>query len=533
MTINIVLTSYPRRITNCVPVINSVLENTLVPDRIYLTLSHLEFPNYERDLPTNLHRLIMTSNKVILNWVEDNYKSMKKLFPVLPYLEDEDVIIDIDDDMILPKDFIESRVKDFKEYGCKYPITSNLNKTMNIDSLVVSAYSLFQKKMLNGYEKFVTKEILNTFNDDRTYLYLCHMNGYKLKPCTKYSVNKVDGIQQLDVPPHSGYSYAIGNRYDEIADGVVKQMSNGRSINECFNLFNDKQFIQDEKHQQKIEKESTKLQIVNCSTSKQPISQNIAKIFQYNLKKPVKHDLVYVLGRGSKHGNLEIKISITSMLKFCGDWINNIYIVGENPRISNPMVKHIYAPDITKNNKDANIIHKLLTAIESMPKLTDNFLFCADDILVTRRSSWEDFAPRHVFEYNQNDEFRKQLYNESKNNEWDKLLLKTMDRFIGYREHIYFYEPHIFAPINKHYFSQMCKQIDYMNSRNVIIMTLWFNWLNLKEPQLRFDHQSVFSEKSAMNSVIESRHLTYNDSAFKVKEFRDKLIELVTMDELN
>ena len=48
--------------------------------------------------------------------------------------------------------------------------------------------------MLNGYEKFVTKEILNTFNDDRTYLYLCHMNGYKLKPCTKYSVNKVDDI---------------------------------------------------------------------------------------------------------------------------------------------------------------------------------------------------------------------------------------------------------------------------------------------------------------------------------------------------
>ena len=72
-----------------------------------------------------------------------------------------------------------------------------------------------------------------------------------------------------------------------------------------------------------------------------------------------------------------------------------------------------------------------------------------------------------------------------------------------------------------------------MNSRNVIIMTLWFNWLNLKEPQLRFDHQSVFSEKSAMNSVIESRHLTYNDSAFNVKEFRDRLIELVTMDELN
>ena len=106
MTINIVLTSYPRRITNCVPVINSVLENTLVPDRIYLTLSHNEFPNYEKDLPSDLYRLIMTSNKVILNWVEKNHKSMKKVFPILQYLEDDDIIIDIDDDMLLPRDFI-------------------------------------------------------------------------------------------------------------------------------------------------------------------------------------------------------------------------------------------------------------------------------------------------------------------------------------------------------------------------------------------------------------------------------------------
>lgn len=70
----------------------------------------------------------MTSNKVIINWVEDNYKSMKKVFPILPYLEDDDVIIDIDDDMILPKDFIESRMNDFRKYGEDYPITSNIGK---------------------------------------------------------------------------------------------------------------------------------------------------------------------------------------------------------------------------------------------------------------------------------------------------------------------------------------------------------------------------------------------------------------------
>jgi hypothetical protein len=41
---------------------------------------------------------------------------------------------------------------------------------------------------------------------------------------------------------------------------------------------------------------------------------------------------------------------------------------------------------------------------------------------------------------------------ESRDNRWDVLLLKTLDRFLGVREHIYFYEPHIFAPINKRRF---------------------------------------------------------------------------------
>ena len=154
-TINICMTSFPRRITNCVKVINSVLENSILPDRVYLTLSHQEFPNWEADLPKDLYQLIMTSNRVILNWVEENHKSMKKVFPVLPYLEDDDIIIDIDDDALLPKDFIEARMKDFAANNREHPITSNQSRTINMDNYVMSCYSLFTKKMLGNWEKFV------------------------------------------------------------------------------------------------------------------------------------------------------------------------------------------------------------------------------------------------------------------------------------------------------------------------------------------------------------------------------------------
>ena len=179
-------------------------------------------------------------------------------------------------------------------------------------------------------------------------------------------------------------------------------------------------------------------------------------MFQYG-EKGIKHDLVYVLGKGSKFNNMEIKISITSMLKFCSHWIGNIYVVGENSGIRNPLVHHVAAPDITRTNKDANIINKILVAIIRIPDLTDNFLFCSDDILVTKKSDWEDFSPRYVFEYNQSADARRALWHEAKNNLWDRLLLKTLDRFIGSREHIYFYEPHIHAPINKQLFTAMCR----------------------------------------------------------------------------
>ena len=155
--------------------------------------------------------LIMTSNRVILNWVEENNKSFKKVFPILPYLEDDDIIIDIDDDMLLPKDFIEARMKDFNDNNREYPITSNQSKTINMDNYVMSCYSLFTKKMLNGYQKLLTKEVLGTYNDDRTYLYLCHLNGYMLVPCTKYCVGKkVNSVVPLETMPHGDYKYDIG-----------------------------------------------------------------------------------------------------------------------------------------------------------------------------------------------------------------------------------------------------------------------------------------------------------------------------------
>lgn len=332
--------------------------------------------------------------------------------------------------------------------------------------------------------------------------------------------------------PHGDYKYEIGPRYDNAVAGIVKNLSGGKPIGQCFGLFREPKVDGGEKPVVQIPKSRSKFVRLDQLTweSRPKIDPDTERLFQYNLKKPIRHDVVYVLGKGSKFKNLEIKISITSILKYCDHWVDNIYVIGENPLIRNPRVHHIYAPDITKSNKDANIIHKIRTAIEKIPKLSSNFLFCSDDIMVTKKTDWEDFAPRHVFEYKQTQAFRDGMKRDCKDNAWDSLLVQTLDRFVGNREHIYFYEPHIFAPINKKLFLKMCNEIDYMHRKNVIIMSLWFNWLNLKNPAKRFDHQSIFTDRVPDFSTL-PRHVTFNDRSFSVKAIRDGLIKMVTMDE--
>lgn len=78
------MTSYPKRIKYVAKAFASILM-TKVPKTEYhcvLTLSKLEFPNLEKDLPTDLQTII-SSGMVEVIWTEDNQRSHKKLMPTL------------------------------------------------------------------------------------------------------------------------------------------------------------------------------------------------------------------------------------------------------------------------------------------------------------------------------------------------------------------------------------------------------------------------------------------------------------------
>lgn len=232
------MTSWTKRIGNVKKVVESIINNTVKPDRVYLNLSKEEFKDIE--LPQDLLDYFNSDERLIINWVSGlNTRSFKKIYPILDYLEEDDIIIYTDDDILFPKDLIEHRLKDFKTYGGKYPLSSSNRFTREIPNMMVIApVGLVTKKMLKNWEKLITKEIIATNNDDRTLLYLLYLNGYVARPVTRYSArglkknfsyNTIDSMGSMHL-------YPIGGNYDKIVKPIIYKLT-GTTIANAFGYF--------------------------------------------------------------------------------------------------------------------------------------------------------------------------------------------------------------------------------------------------------------------------------------------------------
>lgn len=194
MQVNLCMTSWKGRINNIEEVIESLLNQTYEDFVLWLTLSSEEFP--DNQLPEFFKNF--QDERIHIYWIKDNIKAMKKVFPILKYLSDaEDIIITVDDDVIYDSHFVENRLNDFKKWNCEYPITSNrFSYQYSIKSFFSSCGSVFSKKMLEGYETFVNRSIVETNDDDWAYTFIMLLNGFRFKPCSKYPLQEFQFVNQ-------------------------------------------------------------------------------------------------------------------------------------------------------------------------------------------------------------------------------------------------------------------------------------------------------------------------------------------------
>jgi len=109
-------TSIPRRMENVPAVIESIVKQTKVPDKIVLYLHEDDFPS--KSIPNSVSMLTEKYNFFEIRWPERNLGVHLKIIPALKDFPD-DIIINIDDDMIYDEKFIEKLVECYKvNPGC-------------------------------------------------------------------------------------------------------------------------------------------------------------------------------------------------------------------------------------------------------------------------------------------------------------------------------------------------------------------------------------------------------------------------------
>lgn len=188
-------------------------------------------------------------SRVRINWVPGpNTKTMKKVFPILPLLNDNDIIIYIDDDIIVPPNMVECRVSDFRSHFCRCAISGNRPKNKYIYKVFTemtgikfnaksSATSLITKRMLKGYEVFYeNKDVYERAADDSLYTLLCTLNGFSFAPCSDYCISGdtpnrvVPNFQSNDPLSSSGVFQTVGYSQDNVYITLILYFSIARLV---------------------------------------------------------------------------------------------------------------------------------------------------------------------------------------------------------------------------------------------------------------------------------------------------------------
>lgn len=101
-------TSIPRRMENVPAVIESIVKQTKVPDKIVLYLHEDDFPS--KSIPNSVSMLTEKYNFFEIRWPERNLGVHLKIIPALKDFPN-DLIVNIDDDMIYDEEFIQKLVE--------------------------------------------------------------------------------------------------------------------------------------------------------------------------------------------------------------------------------------------------------------------------------------------------------------------------------------------------------------------------------------------------------------------------------------
>ena len=181
-TIIITMTSWKKRLGNLPTVLDTIFNQTKMPNKIVINLSSEEFPNKEKDIPSNVLGYIQRHDIIEIYWIDGpNTKQWKKIIPTMLRYPN-DWIICIDDDRTYWPQFIET----LWDKHLQYP---NNAITLN------RSYKVYGYRQHCGHGTLERAEFYDNFNgidvdeirkftesSDTMFNYLLHKNAHPLIP---------------------------------------------------------------------------------------------------------------------------------------------------------------------------------------------------------------------------------------------------------------------------------------------------------------------------------------------------------------
>ena len=184
MRIVVTLTTIPSREKSVLKTIESLKNNNIKPDVIYVNLRKLVV-RINKEFSTDFKEKLINAGAKI-NECED-YGSLTKIIPTLECEKDpETLIITADDDIIYTKWFIEGLVVGYEKYGTvvgysgiAYPDTA-MKILGRVDYLCYQTDGCYSEILESGFGSIIKREWLNKFpkvppetKDSKNYMYMC------------------------------------------------------------------------------------------------------------------------------------------------------------------------------------------------------------------------------------------------------------------------------------------------------------------------------------------------------------------------
>ena len=228
-------------------------------------------------------------------------------------------------------------------------------------------------------------------------------------------------------------------------------------------------------------------------------------------------DVCYFLGRASRYDNWEIRYSIRSVEKNFKN-LGKIWIIGQCPDFINKnLVNYISFPDEPTQNKDRNLIQKLVY-LGGESQLTEEFIMNSDDHFIINPVDISKFTP-----YIESTKFP---FN--KNSLWIRRMERTKSTLLKFGYTQWNYDTHIPHKINKSH----CRELLKFNFDGVgmCVFTLYFNTL-LNDPSPNVITKEVRMELRAdwrrgLKEIVSGDFAIVNDRSAGKKDVINRIESL-------